>query len=77
MTSARNTTVHISIYEPVRGLASLRSRPTLVTRGGIKIRGSSTEGQPQPNFAVDLWDEFDQDHDLEPFGMPEDSEWVL
>lgn len=74
---SQNTPVHISIYEPVRGLASLKNPPTLATRGGIKTRGSSTGAQPQSNFAVDLWDEFDQDHDLKPFDMPEDSEWVL
>ncbi|MSU35684.1 MAG: hypothetical protein EXS36_11350 [Pedosphaera sp.] len=77
ISSSKNTTVHISFYEPVRGLSSLRNPPTLTTRGAIKIRGSSTEGQPQSNFAVDFWDEFDQDHDLEPFGMPADSEFVL
>ncbi len=75
--SGKNTTVHVSFYEPVRGLASLQNTATFSTRGGIKIRGSSTEGQPQSNFAVDLWDEFDQDHDMEPFGMPADSEFVL
>ncbi len=76
-TATRNTTVHMSFFEPVHGLTTLKSRPTLVTRGGIKIRGSSTEGEPQSNFAVDVWDEFDQDHDVKPFGMPADSEWVL
>lgn len=77
VTSTKNTTVHISLYEPVRGLTSLRNSPTMVSRGGIKTRGSSTGGQAQSNFAVDLWDEFDQDHNMEPFGMPADSEFVL
>ncbi len=73
----RNTALHVSLYEPVNGQTSLRSRPTLSTRGGAKTRGSSTGGQPQSNFAIEWWDEFDQDKDLAVLGMPEDSEWVL
>ena len=72
-----NTPVHFSLFEPRNGLTSLQDAPTLQTRGGAKTRGSSTGGQPQSNFAIEWWDEFDQDRDLGVLGMPEDSEWVL
>ena len=72
-----NTAAHFSLFEPRDGLTSLQTRPTLATRVGIKTRGSSTGGQPQSNFAVEWWDEFNQDKDLPILGMPEDSEWVL
>ncbi len=72
-----NTPVHFSIFEPRNGLTTLLDRPTMQTRGGAKTRGSSTGGQPQSNFAVEWWDEFDQDRDSGVLGMPEDSEWVL
>lgn len=75
--STRNTPVHLSLYEPRDGRTTLLSQPTFATRGGAKTRGSSTGGQPQSNFAIEGWDEFDQDKDIAPLGMPEDSEWVL
>src|SRR5262249_49646894 len=51
--------------------------PTLVTRSGIKTRGSSTEGYPKPSFAVEFWDEFNNDVDHEVLGLPAESDWVL
>lgn len=75
--STRNTTVSFSVYEPVNGLTTITGNPSFTTRAGMKTRGSSTGGQTQSNFAVDIWDEFDQDKDAEILGMPEDSEWVL
>lgn len=72
-----NTPVHFSLYEPRNGATTLRSRPTLVSRGGAKIRGSSSAGLPQSSFAIEWWDEFNQDRDLGPLGLPADSEWVL
>lgn len=72
-----NTPVHISLFEPRDGVTSLRQHPTLTTRGGIKLRGSSSAGLPQASFAIEWWDEFNQDRDLEILGLPADSEWVL
>ena len=72
-----NTSVHMSVFEPRDGRTSLMTRPTLATRAGIKTRGSSTGSQPQSNFAIEWWDEFNQDRDLGILGMPKDSEWVL
>ncbi len=75
--ASANTPIHLSVFEPRDGRTTLTTRPTLTTRGGIKTRGSSTGGQAQSNFAIEWWDEFNQDRDLEILGMPKDSEWVL
>jgi len=75
--ASANTPVHFSFFEPRNGRTTLLDQPTLTTRGGAKTRGSSTGGQPQSNFGIEWWDEFNQDKDLPVLGMPEESEWVL
>ncbi len=74
-----------STYQPVfmgifdRGTyrSSLTNAPDLSTRAGIKIRGSSTAGRPKPSLAVEAWDEFNEDKNISPLGMPRESDWVL
>lgn len=68
---------HFALFEPVKGVTSLTNRPTLAARSGIKLRGSSTEGLPKSSFALEFWDEFNGDLDLEILGLPADSDWVL
>ena len=50
--SAQNQSVIVMLFEPVNGRTSLTNPPTLVTRAGFNIRGSSTAGlaaiQPRP-----------------------------
>ena len=75
--ASRPTFAHLSVYEPVWGVTSLTNRPTLATRTGIKLRGSSTQGLPKSSYAVELWDEFDTDKDEEVLGLPAESDWVL
>lgn len=67
----------VSFFEPVDGRASPTNTPSIVTRSGIKRRGSSTGGQAKPNLAVEAWDEYNRDVDIEPFGMSEEADWVL
>ncbi|HEV8541736.1 MAG TPA: CotH kinase family protein [Verrucomicrobiae bacterium] len=76
-TSLRSSSVHLSFYEPAEGKTSLERQPTLVTRGGFHGRGSSSAGFPQPSFAVQFLDEFDQEQHLSPLGLPANSDWVL
>jgi hypothetical protein len=76
-TASRQTSVHLSVYEPVQGVTSLTNAPTFVTRSAIKIRGSSTEGLPKSSFALEFWDEFNIDTKREILGLPEESDWVL
>ena len=70
----------LSIFEPapiVNGRASPADPPSVITRAGIKRRGSSTGGQAKPNLAVESWDEFNRDTDISPLDMPAESDWVL
>lgn len=65
------------VHEPVRGRSSFTNAPDMVFRAGLKIRGSSTAGNPKWNWAVDAWDEDNLDKDIPLLGMPSDSEWVF
>ena len=75
--SPRYTLAHFSFYEPVHGVTSLTNPPTLTTRAGFHVRGSSSGGMPQSNFAVQLLDEFNQEQHLPVLGLPTESDWIL
>ncbi len=75
----------IAIFEPptdpetgeVIGRASVRNVPEIAIRIGIEIRGSSTAGRPKPSYMFEAWGEDDDDTDIKPLGMPEESDWIL
>ena len=69
--------VIVMVFEPVNGRTSLTNPPTLVTRAGFNIRGSSTAVLPQSSFALEIWDEYNQDRKVAFLGMPAESDWVL
>ncbi|HWN93944.1 MAG TPA: CotH kinase family protein [Methylomirabilota bacterium] len=69
--------VHSSLHEQVGGKTSLTNAPTLTTRAGFHIRGSTSSGFPQSGFAVQFVDEFNDDQAHSLLGLPADSEWVL
>ncbi len=70
---------YMMVHEP--GEEDRRTRltdaPTLETRIGIKIRGNSTQNRPKKAFTLEAWNEYDEDKDIAPLNMPEDSDWVL
>ena len=69
---------HMSIYEPGEdGRTRLTNDPTLDTRVGIKIRGSSSLNRAKKAFTVEARDAFGEDKDISPLGLPEDSDWIL
>ena len=44
---------------------------------GIRVRGSfSSTWNPKP-YAVETWDEYDNDKTTKPLGLPGESDWVL
>lgn len=59
------------------GRASLTNPPDVTARIGLNIRGSSTEGMAKKSFAVETWDEYNDDANVEVLGMPAESDWVL
>jgi hypothetical protein len=68
----------MAIFEPgTNGRTSFARAPSLATRGGIKVRGSSTAGDPKKQYAVETWDDKNRDLDTTPFGFPAESDWVL
>jgi hypothetical protein len=46
-------------------------------RVGIRRRGSSTRNAAKPSYAVEIWDEDNEDRDVSLLGMPANSDWVL
>ncbi|HZZ42831.1 MAG TPA: CotH kinase family protein [Tepidisphaeraceae bacterium] len=46
-------------------------------RIGIHIRGSTSESYPKQQYAIELWDENNDDKKASLLGMPADSDWVL
>ena len=76
-TSQRSSFVQLSFYEPVAGKTSLTNTPTLSTRAGFHVRGSTSAGMPQPGFAIQFLDEFNHEQHLPVLGLPANSDWVL
>ncbi len=69
---------YLEIFEPgADGRSSLTNAPELATRVGFNIRGRSTAGYQKASYAVELWDEANEDKDLPVLGMPAESDWVL
>ncbi len=69
---------HMQLFEPdTNGVTRLTSAPTLATRAGISVRGSSTEGIAKASYRMEFRDEWDNDRPLSPLGMPADGDWVM
>jgi len=69
----------LAIYEPdaVTGRTTLTQAPTLTTRAGIKVRGSSSAGRDKASFAVKAWNQRNDATEIAPLGMPSSSDWIL
>ena len=57
--------------------ASLLNSPDLATRGRMAVRGSSTFNNAKYSLRMEAWDEFDEDTNISPLGLPPESDWVL
>jgi hypothetical protein len=69
---------YLAIFEPgAEGRSSLTNAAELATRVGFNIRGRSTAGMEKASYAVELWDESNEDKDRSVLGMPAESDWVL
>jgi len=71
------SSAYMAIFEPVDGMTTMNGVADLGTRMGIKTRGSSSGGWPKHHYAVEAWDQFDEDKDISPLGMPDESDWIL
>lgn len=59
------------------GRARFTEEPAVYSRGGARVRGTSSSGYPKQGLAVEFWDEQNKDKDVAMLGMPADSDWVL
>lgn len=70
----------LMIIEPVDGVSLLTGEPAITSRAGVRRRGQSTMRPTgsKPNLSVETWGEVDRNsRRIEPFGMPEESDWIL
>ncbi|MEU7618227.1 CotH kinase family protein [Micromonospora rifamycinica] len=65
------------LFAPVGGQASLSAPPTLATRIGYHLRGTSSSLFGKAPYRVEFRDNEDDDVDLPVLGMPAESDWVL
>lgn len=71
----------MAIFEPgSNGRTVMTNQFTLGTRSGIIRRGSSSlrETDSKPSLKLEAWGpHLDEDFDIAPLGMPEESDWIL
>src|SRR5262249_896212 len=65
--------VIFAVFDADSGPSSLTNAPQLIKRAGLNVRGSSTQDYPKQAFALELWDEFNQDDKVGVLGMPAES----
>ena len=63
--------------DPATGITRLNKPYSLGTRGGYKTRGSSSSGFEKKAYSIEAWNENNRNKDISPFGMPEESDWIL
>ena len=46
-------------------------------RAGIHVRGNTSRDFDKKSFALETWDDNDQDHDVALLGLPAEEDWIL
>ncbi|MEJ6725058.1 MAG: CotH kinase family protein [Akkermansiaceae bacterium] len=59
------------------GIAALADSPQMISRTGIRGRGAFSSTWSQKPFSVEVWDETQNEKEIEVLGMPAHSDWVL
>lgn len=67
----------LMVFGTQYGRASLTNPPELTARIGLNIRGSSTQDNPKQSYAVETWDEFNDDRKCSFLDLPAESDWVF
>ena len=63
--------------DPQTGKTRLNGPYSLGTRGGWKVRGSSSSGFSKKAFSIEAWNESNQNKNISPLGFPEESDFIL
>ncbi|MFC1759765.1 CotH kinase family protein, partial [Planctomycetota bacterium] len=76
-------------FEPGEdGVANILDEPSLAARAGMRIRGQTSQGFAKKSYALEFWTEDNSDRttiranqaadrEVELFGLPAESDWVL
>ncbi|MDF1713352.1 MAG: CotH kinase family protein, partial [Akkermansiaceae bacterium] len=67
----------ISIFNPTANGQPFTSSPTLQSRSGCRVRGSSSSQFTRKPLSLEFWNEADEDRSLAPFGFDSEADWVL
>jgi hypothetical protein len=70
--ASANQSAVLMVFGTDNGRASLTNAPDLATRIGINVRGNTTVG-----YAIEAWDEYNDDRSVAVLGLPAQSDWVL
>jgi len=60
-----------------RGRARITDTPDYIGRGGLRNRGSSSQGFAKKQYAFETWDLDSEDMDVSIWGFPAESDWIL
>ncbi|MEC8906559.1 MAG: CotH kinase family protein, partial [Verrucomicrobiota bacterium] len=63
--------------DPQTGRTRLNGPYSIGTRGGWKVRGSSSSGFSKKAFSIEAWNELNQNKNISPLGLPEESDFIL
>ena len=67
----------ISIFEPTVNGQPFTSPPTLESRSGCRVRGSSSSTFTRKPLSIEFWNQSNADRARSPFGMASEADWVL
>lgn len=67
----------VSIFEPTGNGQPFTSAPTLESRSGCRVRGSSSSDFTRKPLSIEFWNQSDADRARSPFGMASEADWVL
>ena len=63
--------------DPLSGRASMTGTVNFQGRSGTHVRGESSSGFDQRQYAWELWDNENNDKDVSLLGLPSESDWIL
>ncbi len=77
-TADGKTTGLFYVFNPdATGVAALTNAPTLFTRAGLAVRGSSSASFPKKSYALETRNEFNNDLKFPILGLASGSDWVV
>lgn len=63
--------------DPVSGRATPTDLPNFQGRAGMRVRGQTSAGFPKKQYSFETWDSEGNDKNVNIFGYPAESDWVI